>query len=208
MRYVGLALVLALFAVAGWWVLQKQYASTDSQTPTTGAALAPEVETILSAKTGLLVALAADSEVVAAVEASNMRNASLSADDIRHLDAEWQASKTVTPQISQFMTNPTAKHLLAFQSGHPEFKEVFIADAFGLNMAQTDKTSDYYQADEAWWVNSFNGSAGRILHGDIEFDESSQTEAISAYVPVKNAAGKAIGVVKGVINLSALSSEL
>ena len=44
-------------------------------------------------------------------------------------------------------------------------------------------------------------------HGKIEFDESSQTEAISLYVPVMDG-GKAIGVFKGVLDLSSISGQL
>ncbi|MBX4215978.1 cache domain-containing protein [Candidatus Parcubacteria bacterium] len=171
-------------------------------------ALAPEVEKVLVGKTELLKSVVVDPVIVAEVMASNEKNKQLSSADITELDNEWQASKEITPFIRQFLENKTALALLAFKRVHPEFKEIFVADAYGLNVGQTDKTSDYYQADEAWWQNSFAGGAGKVLHGKIEFDQSAQSEAISLYVPIMNTAGKAIGVMKGVVDLAAIKKEL
>jgi len=173
----------------------------------TEVALAPQVESVLEKEVQLLQALASDPEVLSATRASNDANKNLSFADITSLDTAWIATKSVTPTIQKFLTNQGAQTLLAFQKAHHEFKEVFIADAFGLNAAETDKTSDFYQADESWWVNAMNGGAGRTLHGHIEFDQSSHTEAISVYVPVLDGT-KAIGVIKGVIDLSSIGAAL
>lgn len=209
MKYIAAAVLALIVVAAGWWFLRNPYTGSSTvDQPPTSSELAPEVEKILSEKMALLSTLATEPAFVEAVQSSNQKNASLSPDDIRRLDLEWQGATEPTPFISQFMENAIAKRLIAFQKSHLEFKEIFIADAHGLNMAQTDRTSDYYQADESWWIQSFNEGRGRVLHGTIEFDESSQTEAISIYIPVKNDNAQAIGVIKGVIDLSAISSEL
>src|ERR1043166_5536238 len=141
--------------------------------------LAPQVEQVLVKEVQLLQTLSTDATVLTETRTANDKDKNLSAGDITSLDATWIGSKKVTPTIQTFMTNPGALALLSFQKTHPEFKEVFIADAYGLNVAETDKTSDFYQADEWWWVEGMNGGAGKTLHGNIEFDQSSQTEAIS-----------------------------
>lgn len=207
MRY-ALVGILVLAIIAGlWWFVQQQQPPASTADTSTPSALAPEVENILSVKTALLVTLAAEPDIVAAVRSSNTKNAALSPEEIQRLDQEWQSTTTPTPLISGLMSNATAQSLIAFQREHAEFKEIFIADAIGLNVGQTDKTSDYYQKDESWWVDSYNDGRGRTLHGSIEFDESSQTEAISLYVPILDG-GRAIGVMKGVLDLSAISAEL
>lgn len=206
------AVIVCVAVVAGlaWWLTSTASAPIPPAQPTqkkAAAALAPEVESVLNTKTALFSQLLSEPAVVEAVRASNQKNSSLSQDEIKRLDAEWQAAKSVTPFIAGFMSNDLARTLIAFQKMHPEFREIFVADKIGLNVGQTDKTSDYYQADESWWVNSYNKGTGANTHGNIEFDESSQTEAISIYVPIMDG-GTAIGVAKGVINLSDISREL
>jgi hypothetical protein len=205
-----LGVIIALLLVGGgaWWFMMQSPATSSAKTQASDSSkLAPEVETVLAQETDILVALAADPSIISTVRASSEKNKLLSTEEIQRMDKEWQDSKSVTSFIAQFMSNPTALQLVAFQKTHPEFKEVFVADAAGLNVAQTDKTSDYYQADESWWTNSFNDGRGMVAHGNIEFDESSQTEAISLYVPVMDGS-RAIGVFKGVLDLSSISDQL
>lgn len=205
--YLALGLVVLLIIGGFIWWSQVPQSDTAAQKAVEITALAPEVEAVLSQKTSLLVDLMKDPGIIAAVRSSNEKNASLTQADITRLDQEWQDATDASPFITNLLTNATSQRLIAFQNLYPEFKEVFVADARGLNVGQTDKTSDYYQADESWWVDSYNKGRGKSLHGAIEFDESSQTEAISIYVPVMDGA-RAIGVVKGVLNLSAISAEL
>lgn len=171
--------------------------------------LSPEVEAVLAKETKILEGLAQDPLIISEVAASNAKDRTLSKEAIARLDEEWQKSKEMTPFIQQFLSNRTAERLVAFQTDHAGFKEIFVANIYGLNVGQTDKTSDYYQADEAWWQDSYNDGLGKILHGQIEFDESSQTEAISLYVPITDlASSKAIGVLKGVLDLVVIKRQL
>lgn len=170
---------------------------------------APEVERVLSEQASVLAGLAADPILIAQVENANLTDGRLSPDDITRLDKNWIAATGTPAFIQPFLTNDAARRLLAFQKDHPSFKEIFVTDAISLNVGQTDKTSDYYQADESWWVNAWNGGTGKIFHGNIEFDQSSQTEAISLYVPlIDPASSKAIGVMKGVLDLSTIKGQL
>ncbi len=210
MKYFILILVLVIVAAGGFYGYVRLSVPGPSVTAgSRDATLAPEVEAVLARKTLLAESVAQNPTIVAEVAASNEKNKTLSKSDIERLDKEWQSSAGLTPFIRLFLENQTAKILLSFQREHPSFKEVFIADAYGLNVGQTDKTSDYYQADESWWVDSFAGGVGKILHGKIEFDQSAQSEAISIYVPIMDAGGKnTIGVLKGVLDLAAIKKEL
>ena len=209
MRNIFLLAFVLIIVIGGWWAFQT-YGKKSTSPVSNGEAkpLAPEVQAILDKKIELLEELLKNGAIIAEVTKANESNASLTEAKIKELDVSWQASKTITPFTNQFLTNETAKVLIAFQKMHPEFKEIFIADKFGLNVGQTDKTSDYYQADESWWQDSFAHGEGKISNGEIEFDESAQSEAISVYVPVRNAGGAAIGVTKGVIDLSSIKKEL
>ena len=73
----------------------------------------------------------------------------------------------------------------------------------------TNKTSDYYQADEAWWTETYANGLGKSLFGAIEYDESALAEAIPIYVPITDPdTGSAIGVMKAVCDITAIKMEL
>ncbi|MDO8514414.1 MAG: hypothetical protein Q7S50_02625 [bacterium] len=209
-----IALVILVFGIVSFGTYMWMSPSATTTTITTPTArqdveLSPEVEDVLTKETRTIEELAKDPLIISEVIASNEKDGALSGGDIARLDGEWQKSKEVTPFIQQFLSNKTAEILLAFQKINPGFKEVFVTNVYGLNVGQTDKTSDYYQADEAWWQDSFNGGAGKTLHGQIEFDESSQTEAISLYVPIIDpVSSKVIGVLKGVLDLVVIKRQL
>ena len=111
--------------------------------------------------------------------------------------------------IKPFLINEVAVKLREFQEENAGFYEIFVTDMYGLNVGQTNKTTDYYQADEDWWIGAYNMGEGRSYHGQIEFDESAQTEAISLYVPIIDPiTDEVIGVVKVVMNITAIKIEL
>ena len=58
----------------------------------------------------------------------------------------------------------------------------------------TNKTSDYWQGDEAKFKNSFNQGKGAIFVDEVEFDDSAQAYLVQVSVPVMDQ-GKAIGAI-------------
>ena len=95
------------------------------------------------------------------------------------------------------------------QEAHDAFPEIFVTDRYGLIVAETNKTSDYLQADESWWTKAFADGSGYTHHGAIEYDESDRFEAISLYVPVMDPeTQQAIGVMKAVCDITAIKMEL
>ena len=61
---------------------------------------------------------------------------------------------------------------------------MFVTDKYGALVASTNRTSDYYQADEDWWQAAYNNGEGAIYFGQPEFDESSQSFGIIMAVPI------------------------
>ncbi len=74
-----------------------------------------------------------------------------------------------------------------------KYNEMFLTDNQGANVAAFPLTSDYWQGDEAKFINAFNNGDGKVYIGDLEFDESTKVNAIQISVPV-NYGNKAIGV--------------
>lgn len=83
------------------------------------------------------------------------------------------------------------------------FPEVFITNEYGLNVAQTNRTSDYNQADEEWW--QLTKSQG-IYVLDTSFDESAQIYSLSFCIRIDDEDGNFLGVMKVVYNLEEIIS--
>jgi hypothetical protein len=56
----------------------------------------------------------------------------------------------------------------------------------------SDRTSDYWQGDEAKWQKSFNGGKGAVFFDERKFDSSAKAVIIQVSVPVIDQ-GKVIG---------------
>ena len=139
--------------------------------------------------------------LVAAVKAQNARGVSL--DDIKARDATWMKTTGVDDYMKSLMANEAANELKKLESSKPYFLEVFLMDNQGANVAMTNKTSDYWQGDEAKFTKSFNGGAGGVDIGKVKFDKSSQAYLVQVSVPVMDG-DKAIGAITVGINLDEL----
>lgn len=168
-----------------------------------------EVNQILEKKKHLVKNMAQDPQIIRLVRQANKENQNLSDSEISRLDQRWQQTEGIDDFIKPFITNDTALFLVTFQEKNDVFSEIFITDKKGLIIGETNKTSDYYQADEEWWVQTFDEGKGREFFGEIEYDESSRSEAIPIYVPVLDPdSGEVIGVIKAVCDITAIKLEL
>lgn len=159
-----------------------------------------------------IAAVASDSEVLEAIEKSNASYTGTAKDIEQHildLDAQWQAATTDIPLIQQTVHNPIADHLRLFLKRFPQHSEIFVTDRYGAEIAGSDRTSDYYQADEEWWQKGWNNGKGAVYFGSPEFDQSAGVLAIAITVPITDGdRGEVLGVLKTVYNITALSQNV
>ena len=120
-------------------------------------------------------------------------------DLISSVESRWPALTESDPPLSGILSNRLAGILNLFMRSHPLFKEIFATDSKGLLVASTNKTTDYWQADEEWWQKAVN-ARGIYLTG-ISYDQSAGVYSIDMCLPVRHG-GKLVGVIKGVVDLS------
>ena len=175
-----------------------------------GRELSPKLKAALDNKIALLQhEITGDPLIVQAVRDSNEKTQGLSMAEILELDRQWQATSGINEFIKVFLINPCAYRLIKFQDTQDGYSEVFIANVKGLVVCETNKTSDYYQADEDWWVTAYDKGRGRTFYGGIEYDQSAMTEAIPIAIPVMDPdTHQAIGVIKAVLDIASIQMEL
>lgn len=144
--------------------------------------------------------------VIDALRTQNARTAELSEDQILSMDATWR-DQTVSggALVDSLLSNPLSQHLKSLKAeGRGRYSEIFISDARGLNVGQSDLTSDYWQGDEDKWQVPHATSDVHI--GEVEFDESTQSYQSQVSVPIIDG-GAFLGVITVGVNLEQLAAN-
>lgn len=131
-----------------------------------------------------LAELGTDPVIVAAVKAENAKGKTLN--QIKARDAEWKATPGLADYMKAIMESECGKHLRKIQASAPYYAEIFAMDNQGANVAMSDKTSDYWQGDEAKFKESYKNGSGAVFVDEIEFDESAQAYLCQVSVPVRD----------------------
>jgi hypothetical protein len=127
------------------------------------------------------------------------RNAAL------ELDRKWQADGPTVAGQSGVLRTP-ASQFLADIVGHDSiYREILVTDRYGRLVAASNITSDYFQGDEDWWQESFDGGRGRVVVSDVRRDQSAGVYAFDISVPVPGPAGEELA---GVMKIVADSREM
>lgn len=148
-----------------------------------------------------------DPAIIAAIKAQNAEHAALTDADIDALDKKWRAEVDGTDHtmIDAVLANAVSKLLKEKQAAaQGAIAEVFVMDAKGLNVGQSDMTSDYWQGDEAKFQKSFGAGKDGLFVDEIEKDESTQALQSQASMTINDEAGNPIGAITVGVNLDAL----
>jgi hypothetical protein len=147
-------------------------------------------------------------DLIAAINAQNVEHANLSQGEIDALDLDWraQAKEGGGPLISKLMDRPVSGWLRDQQAATAGFvTEVFVMDNKGLNVAQSEVTSDYWQGDEAKWKETYGNGGGSYHISEVEFDDSTGFYQSQASLPITDpSTGELIGAITFGINVQSL----
>lgn len=141
----------------------------------------------------------ADPVVISAIKAQNQKNASISQSEIDALDKKWRAESAGSPgnMISEVTGNTLSEFLREKkESGQGLVTEIFVMDDKGLNVGQSDITSDYWQGDEAKWKKTYQKQPNAMFVDEVEMDESTQRFQTQISIAITDPkTGKNIGAV-------------
>jgi signal transduction histidine kinase len=148
-----------------------------------------------------------------AITVSNSRYEGMNAGSIKlkllDMDKRWIAAKPGDPILKEYLESRVSIGMSETLKARTKISEIFITDKYGGLVAASDKTSDFYQADEEWWQRAYNDGKGDIYVSDIEFDESSKNWVISIAVPIKDLiSNEVIGICKDSAGIEKLFGNL
>lgn len=154
-----------------------------------------------------LAALAAEPALIAAVQERNA-GPDLSAQEIEALDLAWRAQvgAAAAPLIEAVTAVPASARLREMRDASQGLlTEIILMDRHGLNVAVSDVTSDYWQGDEAKWIETYRAGPGSLHVSEIEFDESTQAYQAQVSMPVSDpGTGALLGAVTFGVNVEYL----
>ena len=132
---------------------------------------------------------------------------------IRQRDREWistpldKETEFMRNLISNELSDDLRKKFVTYwkiKYGYDFYEEIFVTNKYGANVAQSQRTSDYYQADEEWWqIVKEEG----FYVSQVEFDESVGKFTISIAVSIYDDKEDFVGIIKAVISIKGIIKE-
>ncbi len=172
------------------------------------AAEGPHVAPMQEFASGTVKGWIAEPVLIEAVKAQNAETAGYDAAKIEALDQQWRAEtgSASSPMIETVLSNELSQWLdQVKQQQGGLVTEIFVMDAKGLNVGQSDVTSDYWQGDEAKFQETYPVGPDAIFVDEVEKDESTQMfQSQVSMTVVDPASGAAIGAITVGINVDAL----
>ncbi len=128
--------------------------------------------------------------------------------DITRLDAQWVEEREADskPLISATLSNPLSAYLTRIQA-HSKglYTEIFVMDKNGLNVGQSNISSDYWQGDEAKFQKTYPVGGDAIFIDEPEYNDETATWNAQVNVAVSDGTDPAaIGAVTIEVNLTEL----
>jgi len=121
--------------------------------------------------------------------------------EIEWMDAD---SELITPFMLELIDNEISDkfriHAFTYQEsfGYEMYPEIFMTNSFGVNIAQTGKTSDYVQNDELWWIRA---NQDGVYISEVHYDESADVYSADIVLRINDNLGEFFGVIKAVTNV-------
>jgi len=202
---------MAALLIANYMIDARQEAkNVGTQWITLGDQILLRASEKVDAEVRIMETLAKTPSLIAAVTGVNRARATWTPEMITSKDKAWvDKDSSVNATMQSIAENQVSTYLIDFRKNNPEEVEVFITDNKGLNLAMTDPTSDFLQADEGWWKSAFAGGNGSIYFGPVEYDESAKTYAMNIGIPIRDPeTNQAIGVLRGTLDISVLINTL
>ena len=142
-----------------------------------------------------------DPVLVAAVKRQNRQQLTL--EGIKERDKVWMATPGIDSFMKTLLNNTAADRLKALEESQAYLLELFLMDNQGAIVAMTNKTSDYWQGDEAKFQKSYKEGEGAVEIGKEKFDESAQAYLVQVSIPIMDG-NEAVGALTLGVNLDKL----
>lgn len=124
------------------------------------------------------------------------------------VDDAWRSGAPPADLLRFVLTNRAARTVQAFQHAAPLFGEILVADRFGRLVAASNPSTDFWQADEAWWQESMRAPIGTAWLEGVAFDDSAGVYSIDIALGLPSGEAVPSGVLKASLDISPFLQSL
>ncbi len=127
---------------------------------------------------------------------------------IEQRENDWTTTdwEVITPFMRELIENDVSDILREHANNYPSsmgaeyemYPELILTNSFGVNIAQTGKTTDYLQSDEHWWIIA---KIDGLYISEIHYDQSADVYSADIGFRVSDDRGEFLGVIKAVTNV-------
>lgn len=147
-----------------------------------------------------------------ALASSNLMHSNKSAEEIKtymiEMDEKWASAKVEDTLVNKYTESIVGIGLQNIMENDFDVAEIFVTDKYGGLVAASNKTTDFYQADEEWWQKTINIDQPDVYIDDIVFDESINRLGFALAVSIKDELSNNIGVCKIVLDAKRIFEPL
>ncbi|MEO0762698.1 MAG: hypothetical protein AAFZ09_12965 [Pseudomonadota bacterium] len=166
-------------------------------------------EVVQNIAAGELQTWITDPVFVYAIREQNETFGTLSERRIKRMDRQWIAENGRGPMIGDLLDRQASiilRDRRELSSG--VITEIILMDKYGLNVAISDPTSDFFQGDEAKYQDTYLIGPGAVHVSEVEFDDSTGVDQTQVSMTVVDpVSGAPIGAVTFGINLEVLINQ-
>lgn len=156
-----------------------------------------ERENLLSILAEKIRPIIDNAQLITALSSFNQQQKMLAVDVINALDMQWrhEVGADEQPLISEVISRPSSAYLRSVKElSNGLITEAILVGSAGLNVAQSDVTTDYYQADESSW-KALQDQPSSDYHIDgIRYDESSRKFQVKVSWTITGTEGERRGI--------------
>ncbi len=174
-----------------------------SPTVTRKAIITGEIKKVLDEQEKIITEIKDDREVIAFINGDNVKKPQ-SKESLEISDADWVANGMSSALASDILGNNLSKRLKEYDERSPLISEIILTGKAGHVIGASNLTSDYYQADEAWWQKAAAETKSPYVLDAQSFDDSIGISMSSAILEND----EFIGIIKIVIDVDALAESL
>lgn len=120
------------------------------------------------------------------------------------IDRKWTSAGTDSPWVEDYLSRAMSVRLKGLMREDKSIAEIYFTDRQGGLVASSERTDDFYQADEDWWKKAYDRGRGSVYVGGAEPDRSSGVLNLPLAVPVQGPEGRIIGILRESLALDKL----
>jgi len=131
-------------------------------------------------------------------------------EEMKRIDKRWTQAPDDDDLVQRCLDNKVSLKLRAYLATQPErFAEILVTDNQGALIGATEKTADYYQADEEWWQEAFNEDRGAVYVSSLSHYRSAGVISLDISVPIwDEKKERVIGVIQIVLDAREIFSTI